>query len=379
MRLVALSAALATAAFFGVSVSTADAARLSLQDYVRGRVIVPTQACGLAWYVYPGDNRRYTLGKPSDATRLIQTFGLGVRHQLIAGTKTFPAALSGQILLDVDDRGKAYYVNPADSSAHYLGNSTQALDVLRRVSVGVTDADRLLIPLGDPSEANGCTYHRPNCPTDYDCMENSCVLKAGCAFNNPNCGKSQVCVNNQCVEKKAVVTPTTSGGSSSPSAGSVPVAPTGCAYGTLSCGAKQECVNNVCQLKPGEACSHPDHSVCIPPGSRKNLWQCLDDYFEFDGQCYPKAKAVVPRVPYGSWADSQNSACEKNHGVGSAWSASDGRCVCKEAFAVAPDSYSCEPVDRWCFSRTGTDSYFNFILSSCVCKAGHVYVGSSCQ
>ena len=129
----------------------------------------------------------------------------------------------------------------------------------------------------------------------------------------------------------------------------------------------------------GDPCVHPDHSVCIAPGSRQNLWQCQDDYFEFNGQCYPKAKALVPRLTAGRSGDNKYGGCLKNHGVGTVWNVSDNRCVCKEGFSLAADGVSCEPVDRWCFKKIGTSSYYNSNLNSCVCKAGHAFVGGACQ
>ena len=146
LRLFALSAALIAAALFGASVFIADAAqRLNIHDYVRGRIMLQVQERGEAWYVYPGDDRRYFLGSPSDAYQVMKALGLGVHHQLIADTKIYPAALLGEVLLDVDDHGKAYYVNPGDATAYYLGSAAQAFDVMRKVGVGVTDADLLLI------------------------------------------------------------------------------------------------------------------------------------------------------------------------------------------------------------------------------------------
>ncbi len=393
VRLAALSIALTAAGSFGISVSAAGATqRLDLHDYVHGRIILQMQEHNEAWYVYPGDDRRYSLGNPSEASQIMRTFGLGVRHQLIANTTDYPTALAGQILLDVDDRGKAYYVNPVDLHAYYLGSAAQAFNVLRQSGVGVTDADLYLIPIGDPLQVSGCAYHRPDCPAIYACVNNYCQLKTGCAYNNPSCGGSQECVDNQCVAKKIVVkkvvannaVPSRKAAVANSSSGSSPrvgggSAPAGCAYGTLSCGPSYACVNNVCRQKPGEWCLHPDHSVCIAPGLRTNLWQCDDDYFEFNGQCYPKAKPAVPRALDGRGGDGAYGTCELNHGVGAAWDVSKNRCVCKDGFSVAADGSSCRPADLWCASQTGANSYYNFIVDSCVCRNGYAFVGSSCQ
>jgi hypothetical protein len=128
-----------------------------------------------------------------------------------------------------------------------------------------------------------------------------------------------------------------------------------------------------------EPCVHPEHSVCIPPGSRINAWQCDDNYFEYNGQCYPKAIVRVPRVLNGRSGDDKFWGCINNHGAGAVWDLSDKKCVCKDGFSVAADGVRCEPVDLWCHRKIGTNSYYNLNLSMCVCQAGHDLVGGICQ
>lgn len=48
----------------------------------------------------------------------------------------------------------------------------------------------------------GCQYNAPPCSSDYDCLNNQCVLKRGCQYSNPACQYNQDCINNVCVLKQ---------------------------------------------------------------------------------------------------------------------------------------------------------------------------------
>lgn len=134
----------------------------------------------------------------------------------------------------------------------------------------------------------------------------------------------------------------------------------------------------------GEPCVHPEHAVCIPPGFRVNVWQCEDAYFEYNGQCYPKAFTRPPwRLNWRS-GDDKFQGCQNNHGAGAVWDIGEKRCVCSENFAVSPDGTTCES-DRWCQRKMGVNSYFNSNLikdnnmNPCVCQPGHALVGGICN
>jgi len=49
------------------------------------------------------------------------------------------------------------------------------------------------------SVSQGCQYNNPSCESDYNCVNNQCVLKLGCQYNNPVCNDDSDCINNQCV------------------------------------------------------------------------------------------------------------------------------------------------------------------------------------
>jgi hypothetical protein len=56
--------------------------------------------------------------------------------------------LSGKILLQTESHGEAWYVNPANNRKYYLKNGDAAYQIMRYLSLGVTNADLNKIPQG---------------------------------------------------------------------------------------------------------------------------------------------------------------------------------------------------------------------------------------
>jgi len=118
--------------------------------YFNGRILLQVQDKGQAWYVDPLSSKRYYLGRPDDAWRIMRDFGLGASNKdldYFLSTKA-PARLSGRILLRVQDKGQAYYVNPLDLKLSYLGRPNDAFNVIRSFGLGITNNDLAKIPSG---------------------------------------------------------------------------------------------------------------------------------------------------------------------------------------------------------------------------------------
>ncbi len=114
----------------------------------QGKVFLQVDKKGQAWYVNPKDLKRYYLGRPSNAFEVMRRQGLGVRHEVIEKTKVYPARLVGRILIDVEDKGRAYYINPKDAKAYYLGRPADAFEIMRRLGVGITSINLDKIAVG---------------------------------------------------------------------------------------------------------------------------------------------------------------------------------------------------------------------------------------
>lgn len=189
--------------FLGVPLMVFGATNLS------GKILLQVEENGEAWYVNPLDNLRYYLGRPLDAFNLMRRFGLGIKNEylnqipigLIAqsgtdsdndglvdlledaiktdkynkdtdgdgfndkveienqynpnGSGKFPTEinqalidrLKGRILLQVEDHGEAWYINPDNGHRYFLGRPVHAFEIMRTLGLGITNADLATIKI----------------------------------------------------------------------------------------------------------------------------------------------------------------------------------------------------------------------------------------
>lgn len=181
----------------------------SLMEIVTGRTLITVDNRGEAWYVFPGDIRRYYLGNgqtvmdtikrvvvpvsnsdlekikigivqingflDSDGDglwdRLEQTLGTNYLsadsdgdgyadgdeiannyNPLGPGKLPFDSNISkkyaGYILLQYQNHGEAWYVFPPDNKRYYLGNDDQAFLILTKLALGITQTNIQQVPLG---------------------------------------------------------------------------------------------------------------------------------------------------------------------------------------------------------------------------------------
>jgi hypothetical protein len=131
---------------FGNSTAVKNAE--NLRNKMVGRILLQVERNGRSWYVYPGDRMRYFLGRPVDAFNLMRKLGLGVSHSYILKyqDKNFPSTVTGKILIDVEDSGKAYYIYPVDNRAYYLGRPKDAFAIMRNLGLGISNEAIRKIP-----------------------------------------------------------------------------------------------------------------------------------------------------------------------------------------------------------------------------------------
>lgn len=114
----------------------------NLYKKLRGRIILKVEDLGKAYYVYPESEEAYYLGRPADAFQVMRDLGLGISN---ADFESFsgvaPERLAGKILLKVEAKGEAYYVNPADLKIHYLGRPADAFEIMRKLGMGISNFD----------------------------------------------------------------------------------------------------------------------------------------------------------------------------------------------------------------------------------------------
>ena len=144
--LVLTGAVLLMAVAFCLPSQTSAAAPAS--DNLKGVILLQVESNGEAWYIDPVDSLRYYLGRPADAFSIMQGLGLGASHANIEKIPSvfhsnsdpdFGLRFKGRILLDVDRKGEAWYINPANLLGYYLDRPDDAFDIMRQTGLGVTD------------------------------------------------------------------------------------------------------------------------------------------------------------------------------------------------------------------------------------------------
>lgn len=122
----------------------------ALTNRLAGQILLQVEQKGEAWYVNPLDKLKYYLGRPADAFNLMRKLGLGISEKTYASfSKTAPARLAGRILLRVASHGEAYYVNPVTLKLHYLGRPADAFAIMRQLGLGITDGNLNQISVGE--------------------------------------------------------------------------------------------------------------------------------------------------------------------------------------------------------------------------------------
>ncbi|NCU43348.1 hypothetical protein EOL72_03315, partial [Candidatus Falkowbacteria bacterium] len=112
----------------------------SLGAKLSGRILLQVEQNGEAWYLNPEDQRRYFLGRPDDAFQVMRELGLGIseenfnslpREGKSGGNLELAKKLAGRILLQTEKNGEAWYFDPLDLKAYYLGRPDDAFKIMR--------------------------------------------------------------------------------------------------------------------------------------------------------------------------------------------------------------------------------------------------------
>ena len=192
---------------------SAPASAQSLADRLKGRILLQVEARGEAWYVDINSRKRYYMKDGATAYEMLRRFGLGITNEDLRkipvgfdlrfeepdydgdglsdkmeeaigtdmylrdsdgdghddGTEAwhgydplgpgrlpvdlaFAERQKGRILLQVESRGEAWYVNPADGRRYYMHNGESAYEIMRFLSLGITNENLNKIEAGSLSQ-----------------------------------------------------------------------------------------------------------------------------------------------------------------------------------------------------------------------------------
>jgi streptogramin lyase len=188
------SSTIPTSHFFNIS-------NINVYNMLKGNILLKVQDAGKAYYVDPVNTRMYYLGRPSDAFTVMRQQGVGITN---SNLKKIPIGISttsgldqdndglsdiledalgtdktksdsdadgyadkielensynpvgfgkqifdlnfakkqqGYILLQVEGKGEAWYVNPKDSKRYFLGRFSDAFGIMKTMSIGISNKD----------------------------------------------------------------------------------------------------------------------------------------------------------------------------------------------------------------------------------------------
>ena len=151
---------------FGFSSPTLAAEDLATR--LSGRILLQVESYGRAWYIEPVSLQRYYLSDGNEAYALMRNKGLGISD---ADLKKIPTQagqtkdiklvnrLKGRILLQVQQRGEAWYVNPVDGLRYYLKDGQAAYDLMRKMGLGIKNSDLSQIKMNAEQIVHDTTFN----------------------------------------------------------------------------------------------------------------------------------------------------------------------------------------------------------------------------
>lgn len=116
-----------------------------------GKILLQVEEQGQAYYINPKDNKRYYMANGDEAYRIMRYLGVGITNSNLQKVKTdkiFAKKNSGKIFLQIESLGEAYYID-FNGNAHYLRDGSAAYTVMRNLGLGITNNNLSKIPEGN--------------------------------------------------------------------------------------------------------------------------------------------------------------------------------------------------------------------------------------
>jgi len=137
---------------FTINFNNTQASELANQ--LKGKLLLQVESKGEIWYVNPDDAQRYEVTMLNSLS-LFREFALGIStedlnkipmlHQSIS--RNFGLQLKGKFLLDVENRGRIWYVD--FSGFRHEIRQDNLISIFQNLSLGISNQDLLEIPIGN--------------------------------------------------------------------------------------------------------------------------------------------------------------------------------------------------------------------------------------
>ncbi|MBI2475198.1 hypothetical protein HYV69_02100 [Candidatus Uhrbacteria bacterium] len=138
----------------------------SFAKKLQGSILLQVQQHGEAWFVRRSDNKRYYMKDGETAYSMMREFSLGIsdsdlakipsvsstsemlKSSSICDSNSLAGKLKGQILLQVQQHGEAWYVYPKTCRRIYMQDGSAAFTIMRFLGLGIKDNDLAKIETG---------------------------------------------------------------------------------------------------------------------------------------------------------------------------------------------------------------------------------------
>jgi hypothetical protein len=120
----------------------------NLSQKLSGQILLQVESHGEAWYVNPDNHQRYYMADGNAAFNVMRNLGIGITNDNLTklqNNKNLAEKQSGKIFLQIQDKGEAYYVN-SDGTLYYLKDGDAAYNIMRSLGLGITNSNLFRIP-----------------------------------------------------------------------------------------------------------------------------------------------------------------------------------------------------------------------------------------
>lgn len=154
--------------FYSLSLPKIASAEENLAASLAGRILLQVESYGRAWYVDPISLERFYLQDGNEAYFLMRTKGLGITNKDLAkiptrkgqtADKKLVDRLKGRILLQVEENGEAWYVNPVDGLRYYMQNGEMAYNLMRTKALGISNDNLVKIAMNQNQIVHDTTFN----------------------------------------------------------------------------------------------------------------------------------------------------------------------------------------------------------------------------
>ncbi len=123
----------------------------ALTSRLKGKILLQVEDHGEAWYVDPKDGKRHYMADGGEAYSIMRKLGVGITNkdlEKVKADKAFAQKHKGKIFLQVESLGEAYYVD-FEGNAHYLKDGEAAYGIMRELGLGIKNSEIRKIDISD--------------------------------------------------------------------------------------------------------------------------------------------------------------------------------------------------------------------------------------